>query len=115
MAEPGDASRGAVPLFTADGRYLIVRGRLWRAANPHLPAAARDRLVQDLMTHRRAVRDALRSGDAAALRAARTGVQAAKVALGERGAVWWSDGAPDFNRHLLKNTPYAAPPAAPTS
>jgi hypothetical protein len=30
----------------------------------------------------------------------------AKVALGERGPVWWSDGAPDFNRHLVKNTPY---------
>jgi hypothetical protein len=22
--------------------------------------------------------------------------------------VWWSDGAPDFNRHLAVNTPYAA-------
>jgi hypothetical protein len=21
--------------------------------------------------------------------------------------VWWSDGAPDWNRHLTKNTPYA--------
>jgi hypothetical protein len=21
--------------------------------------------------------------------------------------VWWKDGAPDFNRHALKNTPYA--------
>lgn len=33
-------------------------------------------------------------------------VDAAKVALGERGPVWWDDGAPDFNRYLAKNTPY---------
>ena len=31
----------------------------------------------------------------------------AKVGLGERGPVWWGDGAPDYNRHLAKNTPYA--------
>jgi len=30
-----------------------------------------------------------------------------KIALGERGAVWWDDGAPDCNRHMAKNTPYA--------
>lgn len=33
-------------------------------------------------------------------------VNAAKIALGERGPVWWEDGARDFNRHLVKNTPY---------
>jgi hypothetical protein len=33
-------------------------------------------------------------------------VNAAKVALGERGGVWWEDGAPDVNQHLAKNTPY---------
>ena len=38
---------------------------------------------------------------------ARARVDAAKVALGERGPVWWTDGAPDLNRHLAKNTPYA--------
>jgi hypothetical protein len=27
--------------------------------------------------------------------------------LGERGPVWWTDGAPDFNRKLVVNTPYA--------
>jgi hypothetical protein len=27
--------------------------------------------------------------------------------LGERGPVWWHDGAPDLNRHMIKNTPYA--------
>ena len=37
----------------------------------------------------------------------RAGVDKAKRALGERGDPWWSDGAPDWNRHLVKNTPYA--------
>ncbi|GAA0748885.1 MULTISPECIES: hypothetical protein [Sphingomonas] len=30
-----------------------------------------------------------------------------KRQLGERGPTWWEDGAPDFNRHLARNTPYA--------
>ena len=58
------------------------------------------------MDARRAVGRALRS-DALALPAARAGVDAAKVALGERGTVWWSDGAPDLTRRLARNTPYA--------
>jgi hypothetical protein len=28
--------------------------------------------------------------------------------LGEREPVWWSDAAPDLNRHMARNTPYAA-------
>jgi len=51
---------------------------------------------------------AQRAGDEAGLRAARARVHAAKVALGERGPVWWDDGAPDYTRCLAKNTPYAA-------
>lgn len=42
-----------------------------------------------------------------AAKAARSQVHDAKIALGERGPVWWSDGAPDYNRRMLKNTPYA--------
>ena len=50
----------------------------------------------------------LRSGHLDAERvAARQSVDEAKRALGERGPVWWDDGAPDYNRHLAKNTPYA--------
>ncbi|WP_308516365.1 hypothetical protein [Sphingomonas flavescens] len=37
----------------------------------------------------------------------RARVDAAKRALGERGEPWWTDGAPDYNRHMAKNTPYA--------
>ena len=92
---------------TPDGRYLIVRGRLWRATNPSLPAATRDALVKQLMQARREVKDAMRNKDAVALREARAAVQVAKVGLGERGPVWWTDGASDYNRHLVKNSPYA--------
>ena len=93
------------PTRTPDGRYIVVRGRLWRASNPELSGDERQRLVDELMSARRAVRDAKNNGEA--IRAARVRVQAAKVALGERGPVWWKDGAPDYNRKLVKNTPYA--------
>lgn len=94
-------------LFTPDGRYLVVRGRLWRAADPRLDADERARLTHALMDARRAVGAALRANDGAALKRARAAVQAAKAGLGERGPVWWQDGAPDYNRRLAKNTPYA--------
>lgn len=83
-----------------------MRGRLWRASDPNLPEDERQRLVNELMDARRAIRDALNADDRAAEKAARAKVHAAKVALGERGPVWWDDGAPDYNRKLLKNTPY---------
>ncbi len=78
---------------------------MWRASNPALDEEDRQRLVNSLMDARRAVRDA--KGDEAALAKARQSVNAAKTALGERGPVWWEDGAPDYNRHMAKNTPYA--------
>lgn len=59
------------------------------------------------MEARRRVGEAKRKDDRALLRAARHEIQAVKVALGERGAAWWDDGSPDYNRHLAKNTPYA--------
>lgn len=93
--------------MTPDGRYLIVRGRLWRSTNPGLAVAVRAALVADLMHARREVKAATRQQDAARLAAARAAVNAAKISLGERGAAWWTDGARDFNRYLVKNTPYA--------
>ena len=47
-------------MLTPDQRYLIVHGRLWRAANPGLPADARVRLTRELMNGRRAVKLAKR-------------------------------------------------------
>jgi hypothetical protein len=91
---------------TPDGRYFVVRGRLWRCTDPALPEPERQQLTQELMRARAAVGRARRSGDTAAEKRARASVHAAKLALGERGPVWWSDGAPDYNRHLVTNTPY---------
>jgi len=90
---------------TPDGRYFVVRGRLWRLSDPRLPADARAERVAALMAARRAVRAA--KGDPAATAAARAAVDAAKVALGERGPVWWDDSAPDLNRRMVATTPYA--------
>jgi len=92
---------------TPDGRYFVVRGRLWRTSNPDLPPEERQLLVNQLMTARRDVGLAKRAADPEAERSARAAVDAAKRALGERGPVWWSDGAPDYNRKLAANTPYA--------
>ncbi|MFE1597325.1 hypothetical protein [Methylobacterium sp. ID0610] len=91
---------------TPDGRYLVVRGRLWRLSDPGLAPERREELVDELMRARRAVRAA--AGDPDARAAARRRVDAAKRGLGERGPVWWADGAPDYTRHLARNTPYAA-------
>ena len=84
-----------------------MKGRLWRAANPNLGEEERARLVSELMDARRAVGSSLKSNDKEAEKKARANVHAAKVSLGERGPVWWSDGAPDENRKLIKNSSYA--------
>ena len=94
-------------LATPDGRYLIVRGRLWRTFNPNLSPSQREALVHDLMDARRAVKRAKKSGDPKDMSKARASVDKAKRGLGERGPVWWADGTPDYNRHMAKNTPYA--------
>lgn len=92
---------------TPDDRYFVVRGQLWRCSNPSLDEHERQRLVCDLMGARRAVKAAKASGDPGEMTRARASVQAAKVALGERGPVWWVDGSPDLNRHQVENSPYA--------
>ena len=101
----GDRAGGLV--VTPDGRYFVVRGRLWRMSNPALPAAKRETLVRQLMDARRAVRDAKRSADLDAEARAHAAVDVVKRALGERGPVWWRDGATDLNRHMVRNTEYA--------
>lgn len=72
-----------------------------------MPEAERQRLVKELMAARRAVGAARRAADGEALATARAAVDEAKRRLGERGPVWWEDGAPDYNRRLVRNTPYA--------
>ena len=96
-----------MPLVTPDRRYIVVRGRLWRATNPSLPEPERQRLTEALMDARRAVKAARAAADPDAEDAAHRAVDAAKQALGERGPVWWTDGAPDLNRKMARNTAYA--------
>jgi hypothetical protein len=105
-SEKVDEGVGGV-LSTPDGRYIIVRGRLWRREDPSLPDERRTTLVAELMSARREVGAASRSGDAEAIAGARRRVDAAKVAFGERGSVWWNDGAPDENRRMARNSSYA--------
>jgi hypothetical protein len=90
---------------TPDGRYFVARGQLWRRTDPALPDGDRRAAVKALMRARRAVRDA---GDDGAMRAARAAVQTAKERLGERGPVWWDDGAPDEGGRAPWNSSYAA-------
>ena len=93
---------------TPDGRYFIVRGKLWRMANPNLSAEVRSELVSELMAARSAVRSAKLTGDYTAEIAAHHAVDIVKRKLGERGPAWWTDGAPDLNRHRVRHTQYAA-------
>ncbi len=74
------------PEVTPDGRYLLIDGRRWRATDPDIPEERRDELTRVLMAWRREVRRTRGTEEEAASRA---GVQAAKVALGERGTPWW--------------------------
>ena len=90
---------------TPDGRYFVVRGRLWRTTDPSLPEAERVKWVGELARGRAALRRTA-AATSADRQAARQRVDRAKHALGERGPVWWADGAPDYNRRMAVNTPY---------
>lgn len=103
---PGSKDKPEYPV-TPDGRYFVVRGRLWRMSNPALGEDEQTELVHQLMMARRKVGEALRTKDERAEKCARDAVDTVKRQLGERGPVWWEDGAPDYNRHLARNTPYA--------
>ena len=92
---------------TPDGRYFMVRGRLWRMSDPALDPERRDTLVRDLMQARRAMGEARKAGDRAAGAAAKARSMPPSARLASAATPWWGDGAPDLNRHLARNTPYA--------
>jgi hypothetical protein len=95
----------AQPPRTDDGRYVVVDGRRWRATDPAIPEERRAELVRNLMSWRREVRRAKGTDGETA---ARAGVQAAKVALGERGdPPWWEAG--DAERRARWQTTLAEP------
>jgi hypothetical protein len=56
------------------------------------------------MVARRAI--FLAKADVDRIAVARQEVYVCKVALGERGSVWWDDDAPDYTRVLAVNSPY---------
>jgi hypothetical protein len=91
---------------TPDGHYFLVKDRLWRCTNPHLPKEEKDYWVKKLMQARLLVKKAKNSSDPTLEKEARAKVHKAKVALGERGPVWWDGDQTDYNRHHPKNTPY---------
>ena len=74
------------PPTTDDGHYVVIDGRRWRATDPAIPAERRDELQKLLMAWRRDVRRTKGTDEESTSRA---GVQASKVALGERGTPWW--------------------------
>lgn len=92
---------------TPDGRYFVAKNRLWRCTDPRLDDDEEQAQVNALMKARRAVKSAKQQGDDAALKKARSEVQRAKEALGERGPVWWDDGAPDEGGRAPENSSYA--------
>ncbi|MGF0310226.1 hypothetical protein [Rhodococcus sp. IEGM1428] len=71
------------PEHTEDGHYIVIKGRRWRATDPDIPEDRNAELRSILMAWRREVK---RTSGAPESRA---GVQATKVALGERGTPWW--------------------------
>lgn len=89
---------------TPDGRYFVAKGRLWRKTDPRLSDSERRAAIKALMQARRAIAQAEGEED---MRAARARVNAAKHRLGERGPVWWDDGAPDEGGMAPKNSSYA--------
>lgn len=74
------------PELTEDGHHVVIDGRRWRATDPLIPDGRRSELQRVLMAWRRDVRRARGTDEESTSRA---GVQAAKVALGERGTPWW--------------------------
>ena len=73
--------------MTEDRHHVVINGRRWRATDPSIPEERRAELVRILMSWRNEVRGTKGTGKE---QTARAGVQAVKVALGERGSPpWW--------------------------
>ena len=82
-----EALRATTTTPPEDGHFVVISGRRWRATDPDIPEHVAAPLRKALMTARRDVGVALRSGEDPTT--ARARVHAAKVALGERGTPWW--------------------------
>ena len=73
--------------MSEEPHFVVIKGRRWRATDPAIPEEVGAELRKALMSARRDVGTLLRADEDPA--PARARVQAAKVALGERGVPWW--------------------------
>lgn len=80
----------------------MIDGRRWRATDPAIPDARREELTHALMAWRREVR---RTKGTEAEHSSRAGVQAAKVALGERGIPWWEQSDEERRARWIAEVP----------
>ncbi len=101
-------------LLTPDRRYVVIRQRLFRAGDPSLPVSARRAYVNRLEMAQQEARQAHEGRDPVALRRAQLAADDARAQLGERGPVWWDDGAPDLSWCRVASSPYASWHAAQT-
>lgn len=85
---------------TEDGHHIIVDGRSWRATDPSIPETLRKQLVRQLMAARRAIK--AHRGDPEAVARARSCVNDAKVALGERGEAWFEESTEQGQRKRIE-------------
>ena len=91
---------------TQDGRFVVIDGRRWRATDPLVPEERQAELRSVLLAWRREVR---RTKGTDEERRSRDGVQAAKVALGERGAPWWEQSEDERRTRWEAEVPTPAP------
>lgn len=90
------------PERTLDGHYFVIEGRRWRATDPDIPEERRAELTRILMAWRRDVKST-RGTDQE--KRSRAGVQAAKVALGERGDPWWKQSDAERRKRWSADVP----------
>ncbi len=79
----------AEDLRRAAETHAVIKGRRWRVSDPAIDDETRQSLIDALMDARRAVKSTIAHDDDRALVAARSRVNDAKIALGERGPKWW--------------------------
>ena len=79
---PVNDSHASVARLTPDGRYLILRGRLWRATKPHLSKEEDYVLVKSLLQGRRMKGVAMRANYAHVQERARQEVDQVKRQFG---------------------------------